>query len=91
MSNNRETAWERVLAAQMMEAELYVIGQRAGAVAAVAEWPHVQRLRPQITSKAFRATQELFGRDGAARGAGYSRGWVDGYNQRCRDLDWQRR
>ena len=76
----------REMEAQAMEAELYLTGKRAGSVAASAEWPQVARKRPAILSKALRATQELFGREGVTRNAGYYVGWVDGYSLRCSDL-----
>jgi hypothetical protein len=86
MPDHRNASWESSLNAQAMEAELYLIGKRAGSVAASAEWPHVARNRPNILTKAMQATQTLFGREGVTRNAGYCAGWVDGYHLRCRDL-----
>jgi hypothetical protein len=85
-----DAAWERSLNVQAMEAELYLIGKRAGTVAATAEWPRVAARRPDVVAKAVQATQTLFGRVGAARNAGYSAGWVEGYLLRCRELQQPR-
>ncbi|MBF6589316.1 MAG: hypothetical protein IVW57_02150 [Ktedonobacterales bacterium] len=87
MPNDHYASWERELATQTMEAELYFAGKRAGATAASAEWPQITSKRPGILSKAMRATQELFGREGAARNAGYYAGWVSGYSLRCAELE----
>jgi hypothetical protein len=82
-------AMEQEFQAQAMDAELHRAGKRAGAVAAAAEWPRVERSRQRILTKAKQATIELFGARGAARNLGYGAGWVDGYALRCVELGQQ--
>ena len=86
MADDHMTRWEREFNMQAMGAELYLAGKRAGAAAAAAEWPRVERVRQRLLGKAKQATIQLFGEFGVAHNLGYWTGWVDGYAVRCVEL-----
>jgi hypothetical protein len=87
MGNDHVARWEREMLNQAMDGELYLAGKRAGATAAGAEWPQVERGRQRLLGKGMQATRGLFGRQVADRNVGYWAGWVDGYTVRCTELD----
>ncbi len=87
MGNDLVARWEREVLNQAMDGELYIAGRRAGATAAGAEWPRVERAPQSLVAKGMQATRALFGRQGADRNAGYWAGWVDGYRARIAQLD----
>jgi len=89
MSDDHPTRLEREFDTQAMDAELYLAGKRAGAAAAGAEWPRVERGRERLLGKAKQATIDLFGKMGIAHNLGYWAGWVDGYALRCIELSRQ--
>jgi hypothetical protein len=87
MSDNVVARWEREVLTRAMGGELYLAGRRAGRSAAGAEWPRVERRRQAILAKGKQATRALFGSQVAERNAGYWAGWVEGYGDRCAQLD----
>jgi hypothetical protein len=87
MSDNVVARWEREVLTRAMGGELYLAGRRAGRSTAGAEWPRVERRRQAILSKGKQATWALFGSQVAERNGGYWAGWVEGYGDRCSQLD----
>ncbi|HEX6797413.1 MAG TPA: hypothetical protein VF116_06840 [Ktedonobacterales bacterium] len=88
MSENTPKRWERELQAQAIDGELYRAGMLAGAAAARSDWPRVERLPQRVLGKCQRELKQVFGASSDATGVvEYRAGWLEGYAQRCAQLD----
>jgi hypothetical protein len=88
MSENTPARWEREFQAHVLDGELYRAGMLAGAAAARSDWPRVERLPRFVLGKCQREMKLVFGTArGAAGVVGYRAGWLEGYGQRCAQLD----
>jgi hypothetical protein len=88
MSKNTLTRWELEFQAHAIEGELYRAGMLSGAAAACNDWPRVERVPHVVSSKCQRELRQVFGCiSGAAGMVTYRAGWIDGYAQRCAQLD----
>lgn len=88
MSENTLTRWELEFQAHAIDGELYRAGMLSGAAAACNDWPRVERAPHNVSSKCQRELKQVFGPiSGAAGMVAYRAGWLDGYAQRCAQLD----
>jgi hypothetical protein len=88
MAENTPARWEREVQAHAIAGELYRAGMLAGAAAARRDWPRVERLPHFVLGKCQREMKQVFGTArGAAGVVGYRAGWLEGYGQRCAQLD----
>ena len=90
MSDNIPTRWGREFQAQAADGELYRAGMLSGATAARSDWPRVERVPHIVSGKCQRELKQVFGpSSGAAGVVAYRAGWIEGYAQRCAQLDRQ--